>query len=66
MEIGFPLQSKTGNQLKSRDDMGCMKFSLSCATEINIHIDLRRLSLGISVVSEMKSSHLFCMMWNTG
>ena len=66
MEIGLPLQSKTGNQLTSRDDMGCMKFSLSCATEINIHIDLRRVFQEISLVSLRKSSTLYCMLWNTG
>ena len=32
--------------------MGCMELSLSCCTEINIHIDLRLVSQGISVVSK--------------
>ena len=50
-KVGSPLQSKTGNQLSSWDDMGCMELSSSCCTEINIHIDLRRVSQGISVVS---------------
>ena len=50
-EPGTPLQSKTENQLSSWDDMGCMELSLSCCTEINIHIDLRLLSQLISVVS---------------
>ena len=49
-EVGSPLQSKTGNQLSSWDDMGCMELSSSCCTEINIHIDLRLVSQGISVV----------------
>ena len=40
-----------GNQLSYRDDMGCMELSSSCSTEINIHIDLRLVSQGISVVS---------------
>ena len=48
---GTPLQSKTGNQLSSRVDMGCMELSLNCCTEINIHIDLRLVSQLISVVS---------------
>ena len=48
--VGSPLQSKTGNQLSSWDDMGCMELSLSCCTEINIHIDLRLVSQGIFVV----------------
>ena len=65
-KFGSPLQSKTENQLSSWDDIGCMELSLSCCTEINIHIDLRLLSQGISVVCYRKSSHLFCMMWNMG
>ena len=35
---GSPLQSKTGNQLSSWGDMEFMELSLSCCTEINIHI----------------------------
>ena len=50
-KVGSPLQSKTGNQLTSWDHMGCMELSLRCCTEINIHIDLRLVSQGISVVS---------------
>ena len=49
--VGSPLQSKTGNQLSSWEYMGCMELSLSCCIEINIHIDLRLLSQGISAVS---------------
>ena len=65
-KVGSNLQSKTGNQLSSWDDMGCMELSSSCCTDINIHIDLRRVSQGISVNSSRKSSLLYCMMWNTG
>ena len=65
-KVGSPLQSKTENQLSSWDNMGCMKLSLNCSTEINIHIDLRQLSQGISVVSSRKSSHFYCILWNTG
>ena len=50
-KVGSPLQSKTGNQLSSWDDMGCMELSSNSYTEINIHIDLRLVSQGISVVS---------------
>ena len=64
-KVGSNLQSKTGNQLSSWDNMGCMKLSSSCCTDINIHIDLRRVSQGISVDSSRKSSHLYCMLWNT-
>ena len=49
--VGSPIQSKTGNQLSSWDDMGCMELSSICCTEINIHIDLRLVSQVISVVS---------------
>ena len=65
-KVGSNLQSKTGNQLSAWDDMGCMELSSSCCTDINIHIDLRRVSQGISVDSSRKSGHLYCMLWNTG
>ena len=48
---GTSLQSNIGNQLSSWDNMGWMELSSSCCTEINIHIDLRVVSQGISVVS---------------
>ena len=38
---GLPLQSKTGNQLSSPDDMGCPDLSSCCFTEIDVPIDLR-------------------------
>ena len=50
-KVGSTLQLKTGNQLSSCDDMECMELSSSCCTEINIHIELRRVSQGISAVS---------------
>ena len=65
-KVGSNRQSKTGNQLSTWDNMGCMELSSSCFTDINIHIDLRRVSQGISVNSSRKSSHLYCMLWNTG
>ena len=65
-KFGSNLQSKTGNLLSSWDDMGCMELSSSCCSDINIHIDLRRVSQGISVDSSKKSSHLYCVLWNTG
>ena len=49
--VASPLQSKKGNQLSSWNDIGCMELSSSCYTEINVHIDLRLVSQGISVVS---------------
>ena len=45
---GLPLQSKTGNQLSSSDDMGCPDLSLCCFTENDVPIDLRWVSQGIS------------------
>ena len=45
---GITLHSKTGNQLSSPDDMGCPGFSSCCFTEIDVPIDLRWVSQGIS------------------
>ena len=45
---GLPIQSKTGNQLSSPDDMGCPDLSSFCFTEIDVPIDLRWVSQGIS------------------
>ena len=50
-KVGSPLHSKTGNQLSSWDDMGCMELTSCCCPEINIHVDLRLVSQGISEVS---------------
>ena len=50
-KVGFPLQSKTGNQLSSRDDMPCTELSTSCCTETDVPVDLRRVSQGISGAS---------------
>ena len=45
---GLLLQSKTGNQLSSPDDMGCPDLSTCCFTEVDVPIDLRLVSQGIS------------------
>ena len=45
---GLPLQSKTGNELSSPDDMGCPGLSSFCFTEIDVPIDLIWVSQGIS------------------
>ena len=50
-KTGSPLQSKTGNQVSSWDDMGFMELSSSCCTDINIDSYLRRVSQGISGVA---------------
>ena len=42
--------------------MGCMELSLSSCAEIGVPIDLRRVSQGISEVSEREPSLLFCIM----
>ena len=43
-KVALPLQSKTGNQLSSSDDMLCMELSSSCCTEIDVSLDLKRVS----------------------
>ena len=63
-EGGLPLYQNPGNQLSSRDDMGCMELSLSSSAEISVPIDVRRLSQGFSGVSQRKPSQLSCMMGN--
>ena len=45
---GLPLQSKTGNQLSSPDDMGYPDLSSCCFTEIDVPIDLTWVSQGNS------------------
>ena len=47
-KVGLPLQSKAGNQLSPPDDMGCTELSSSCFTEIDIPLDSRWVSQGIS------------------
>ena len=61
---GFSLQSKTENQLSSPDDMGCPDLSSCCFTEIDVPINLRWMSQGISELLKRMSSHLLYMMWN--
>ena len=50
-KVGLPLQSKRGNQLSSRDNMGCTELSSSCSTETDVPLDLRRVSQSNSGVS---------------
>ena len=47
---GLPLQSKTGNQLTSPDDIVCPGLSSCCFTEIDVIIDLRWLSRNLRIV----------------
>ena len=50
-KVGLPLQSKQGNQLSSRVDMGGTELSSNCCAEIHVPLDLRRVSQGISGVA---------------
>ena len=61
---GQPFSQNPGNQLSSRDDMGCMELSSSSWSEIGVPIDLRRVSQGISGVAQRKPSQFSCMMVN--
>ena len=45
---GLRLHLKTGNLLSSPEDMGCMELSSSSFTEIDVPLDLRWVSQGIS------------------
>ena len=45
---GLALQWKTGNQLSSPDDIGCPDISSCGFTDIDVNIDLRLVSQGIS------------------
>ena len=46
--------------------MGCMELSSSSCAEIGVPIDFRRVSQGISGVSQRKPSQLSCMMVKRG
>ena len=50
-KMGLPVQQNPGNQISSRDDMGCMELSSSSCAEIGVPIDLRCVSQGITVVA---------------
>ena len=50
-KVFLPVQQNLGNQLSSRDEIGCMEISSSSSAEIGVLIDLRRVSQGISVVA---------------
>ena len=50
-KVGLSLPYSPGNQLSSRDDMGCMELSSRSCAETGVPIDLRRVSQGISVVA---------------
>ena len=47
-KFGLPLQSKTGKQLSSPDDIGRTEPYSSCFTEIDVPLDLRSVYQGIS------------------
>ena len=39
-KVGIPLESKPGNQLSSRDDLGITEFFSSCFDELFVSLDL--------------------------
>ena len=47
-KVGITLESKPGQQLSSRDDLGYMDLSSSSCAEIGVPLDLGRCSQGIS------------------
>ena len=61
---GLPVPSKTGNQLSSPEDTGCPDLSSCFFTEIDVPIDLRWVSQGISGLLKRMSSHLLYTMLN--
>ena len=50
-KLDLSLQSKTGNHLSLPDDMACKELSSSCFMEIDVPLDMRWLSHGISEFS---------------
>ena len=46
-----------GNQLSSRDDIGCMELSLNSCAEIRVPIVLRRVSQGISAAAQRSEAN---------
>ena len=50
-KVGIPLESKPGDQLSSRDDLGYTELTSSCCAELDVPTDLRRCSRGISGVA---------------
>ena len=47
-KVGFPLHLKARNLLSSPDDIFCTELSSSCFTEIDVPLELRWVSQGIS------------------
>ena len=50
-KVGLLLKLKPGNHISPRDNMGCRELSSSCCAEIDVLLDLRRVSQGISGVA---------------
>ena len=51
LKVGIPLESKPGNQLSSRDDLGYTELSSSCCAELHDSLDLGHCSWGISEIA---------------
>ena len=65
-KVGIPIDLKPGNQLSSQDDLWYTELSSSCCAELGVPLDLGWGSQGISGIAQRKSSHLSCLMGNTG
>ena len=39
LKVGIPLESKPGNQLSSRDELGYTELSSSCCAELGVPLD---------------------------
>ena len=50
-KVGIPLESKPGNQLSYRDEMGFTELAFSCCAELGVPLDLGRCSQGTSGVA---------------
>ena len=50
-KVGLPIESKPGNKLSSRDDLGFRELFSSCCAELEVPLDLRRCPRGNSGVA---------------
>ena len=50
-KVGLPMESKPGNKLSSRDDLGFREVFSSCCAELEVPLDLRRCPRGNSGVA---------------
>ena len=50
-KVGIPFESKPGNQLSSRNNLGYTELSSCCCAELGVPLNLGRCSRGISAVA---------------